>query len=108
MTQVRALAALGRADEVMQRLAASVNLPAMQGWTPADGMVVAALELRAHGHAAAGDAALSQARDWLAGRSAGEAASEEHRLAVALVSYISRRREDAQPQMQQLAAPSTH
>src|SRR5207244_3008620 len=36
MTQVRALAALGRADEVMQRLAASVNLPAMQGWTPAD------------------------------------------------------------------------
>src|SRR5213593_216791 len=32
MTQVRALAALGRADEVMQRLAASVNLPAMQGW----------------------------------------------------------------------------
>src|SRR5205809_6025752 len=33
MTQVRALAALGRADEVMQRLAASVNLPAMQGWT---------------------------------------------------------------------------
>src|SRR5438094_9222309 len=105
MTQVRALAALGRADEVMQRLAASVNLPAMQGWTPADGMVVAALELRAHGHAAAGDAALAQARDWLAGRSAAEAASEEHRLRVALVSYIAGRLADAQRQFQLLAAP---
>src|SRR3989440_243542 len=80
MTQVRALAALGRADEVMQRLAASVNLPAMQGWTPADGMVVAALELRAHGHAAAGDAALAQARDWLGGRSGGGAGSGGRRL----------------------------
>src|SRR6059036_340422 len=106
MTQVRALAALGRADEVMQRLAASVNLPAMQGWTPADGMVVAALELRAHGHAAAGDAALAQARDWLAGRSAAEAASEEHRLRVALVSYLSGRLADAQREFERLAAPA--
>src|SRR2546426_4591297 len=105
MTQGRALAALGRADEVTRRLAASVNLPAMQGWTPADGMVVAALELRAHGHAAAGDAALAQARDWLAGRSAAEAASEEHRLRVALVSYIPGRLADAQRQVQLPAGP---
>src|SRR5204862_422528 len=64
-----------------------------------------ALELRAHGHAAAGDAALAQARDWLAGRSAAEAASEEHRLRVALVSYIAGRLADAQRQFQLLAAP---
>src|SRR5213596_3852608 len=50
ITQVRALAALGRADEVTRRLAASVNLPSVQGWTPADGMLLAAVELRAHGH----------------------------------------------------------
>src|SRR5207249_7091768 len=59
--------------------------------------------LRAHGHAAAGDAALAQARDWLAGRSAAEAASEEHRLRVALVSYIAGRLADAQRQFQLLA-----
>src|SRR5207237_4019393 len=70
MTQVRALAALGRADDVTRRLAASVNLPAVQGWTPADGMVVAALALRAQGIAAAGEGAVAQARDWLAGRPA--------------------------------------
>src|SRR5438093_373200 len=105
MTQVRALAALGRADEVMQRLAASVNLPAMQRWTPADGMVVAALELRAHVLAVAGDAELVLARDGLAGRSAAEAASEEHRLRVALVSYIAGRLADAQRQFPLLAAP---
>src|SRR2546425_11813165 len=34
-TQIRALAALGRAEEVTRRLAASVNLPPSQGWTPA-------------------------------------------------------------------------
>src|SRR6184192_980351 len=105
MTQVRALAALGRADEVMQRLAASVNLPAMQGWTPADGMVVAALELRAHGHAAAADTALAQARDWLAARPPAEAASEAHRFRVSLVSYLSGRLADAQREFQLLAAP---
>src|SRR5438046_847038 len=55
--------------------------------------------------AAAGDAALAQARDWLAGRSAAEAASEEHRLRVALVSYIAGRLADAQRQFQLLAAP---
>src|SRR3989441_2234614 len=79
MTQVRALAALGRADEVTRRLAASVNLPAVQGWTPADGMLLAAVELRAHGHGAAADTALAQARDWLAARPPAEAGSEEHR-----------------------------
>jgi len=105
MTQVRALAALGRADEVTRRLAASVNLPAVQGWTPADGMLLAAVELRAHGHGAAADTALARARDWLAARPPAEAASEEHRFGVALVSYLSGRLGDAQREFQRLAAP---
>src|SRR6058998_1415606 len=106
ITQVRALAALGRADEVTSRLAASVNLAPAQCWTPADGMLLAAVELRAHGHAAAADTALAQARDWLAARPPAEAGSEEHRSRVALVSYVSGRLADAQQEFQRLAAPA--
>ena len=106
ITQVRALAALGRADEVTRRLAASVNLPSVQGWTPADGMLLAAVELRAHGHAAAADTALAQARDWLAARPPAEAAAEAHRFRVALVSYLSGRLADAQREFERLAAPA--
>src|SRR6266516_3358309 len=67
-TQVRALAALGRVEEMRRRVAASVNLPPVQGWAPVDVLLLAAVELRAHGHAAAADTTLAQARDWLAAR----------------------------------------
>src|SRR5207247_5448433 len=87
-------------------LAASVNLPSVQGWTPADGMLLAAVELRAHGHAAAADTALAQARDWLAARPPAEAAAEAHRFRVALVSYLSGRLADAQREFERLAAPA--
>ena len=105
ITQVRAFAALGRADEATRRLAATVSLPPVQGWTPADGMLLAAVELRAHGHAAAADTALAQARDWLAARPPAEAASNEHRFRVALVSYLAGRLADAQREFARLAAP---
>src|SRR5437870_8204328 len=63
-TQIRALAALGRAEEVTSRLAASVNLAPAQGWTPADALLLAPVELPAHGHRTEGDTVLAQARDW--------------------------------------------
>src|SRR6266700_3816094 len=75
-TQVRALAALGRVEEMRRRVAASVNLPPVQGWAPVDVLLLAAVELRAHGHAAAADTTLAQARDWLAARPPAEAGSE--------------------------------
>jgi len=103
-TQVRALAALGRVEEVNRRLAASVNLPPVQGWTPADVMLLAAVALRAHGHAAAADTALAQARDWLAARPPAEAASEAHQFRVALVAYTAGRLADAQREFERLAA----
>ncbi|HEU5171721.1 MAG TPA: serine/threonine-protein kinase [Gemmatimonadales bacterium] len=103
-TQIRALAALGRAEEVTLRLGASVNLPPEQGLTPADVMLLAAVELRAHGHPAAADTALAQARDWLAARPPAEAASEAHRYRVALVSYTAGRLADAQREFGRLAA----
>ncbi len=103
-THVRALAALGRAEEVTRRLAASVDLPPVRGWTPADVMLLAAVELRAHGHAAAADTALSHARDWLAARPPAESASDAHRYRVALVSYTAGRLDDAQREFERLAA----
>src|SRR5437667_452034 len=103
-TQIRALAALGRAEEVTRRLAASVNLPPSQGWTPADALLLAAVELRAHGHPTEGDTVLAQARDWLATRPPAEAASEPHRYRVALVSYTAGRLDDARREFERLAA----
>src|SRR5438874_1040951 len=67
-TQVRALAALGRLEEMRRGVAATMNLPPMQGWAAADVLLLAAVELRAHGHPAAADTLLGQARDWLAAR----------------------------------------
>lgn len=102
--QVRAMAALGRTDDVARRLTASVNLPPLQGYAPPDAMLLAAIELRAHGYAAAADTALAQARDWLAARPPAEAASEVHRYRVALVSYTTGRLADAQREFESLAA----
>src|SRR5256714_181697 len=88
-TQVRALAALGRVEEMRRGVAASMNLPPMEGWAAADVLLLAAVELRAHGHAAAADTMLAQARDWLAARPPAEAASEAHQVRVALVAYTA-------------------
>src|SRR2546430_4207464 len=103
-TQVRALAALGRVEEMRRRVAVSANRPPMQGWVEADVLLLAAVELRAHGHAAAADTLLEQARDWLAARPPAEAASEAHQVRVALVAYTAGRLVDAQREFERLAA----
>ncbi|OLC03627.1 MAG: hypothetical protein AUH45_05670 [Gemmatimonadetes bacterium 13_1_40CM_69_22] len=103
-TQVRALAALGRVGEMRRRVAASVNLPPVQGWAPADVLLLAAVELRAHGHAAAADTTLAQARDWLAARPPAEAASEAYQFRVGLVAYTAGQLADAQREFERLAA----
>src|SRR5437764_56340 len=103
-TQVRALAALGRVEEMRRGVAASLNLPPMEGWAAADVLLLAAIELRAHGHPAAADTLLAQARDWLAARPPAEAASEAHRVRVALVAYTAGRLADAQREFERLAA----
>src|SRR5438067_10672849 len=103
-TQVRALAALGRVEEMRRGVAATMNLPPMQGWAAADVLLLAAVELRAHGHPAAADTLLGQARDWLAARPPAEAASEEHQVRVALVAYSAGRLSDARREFERLAA----
>ena len=103
-TQVRALAALGRVEEMRRGVAAGMNLPPMEGWAAADVLLLAAVELRAHGHAAAADTMLAQERDWLAARPRAEASSEAHQVRVALVAYTAGRLADAQREFDRLAA----
>ena len=103
-TEVRALAALGRVADMRRRVAASENLPRVQGWAPADVLLLAAVELRAHGHAPEADTTLAEARDWLAARPPAEAASPAHQLRVALVAYTAGRLADAQRGFEGLAA----
>src|SRR5256886_8820774 len=55
--EVRALAALGRAADINQRLVEAPSLPPQPGWAPADIALIAALELAAHDHRAEGAAA---------------------------------------------------
>jgi tRNA A-37 threonylcarbamoyl transferase component Bud32/TolB-like protein len=104
-TQVRAFAALGRTDDVARLLATSVGLSAELDWTPADVMLLAAAELRAHGQPAAAEAALVQARDWLAAHLPADAASSAHRYRAALVAYAAGRLDDARRDFEFLAAP---
>ena len=103
-TEVRALAALGRVADMRRRVAASENLPRVQGWAPADVLLLAAVELRAHGHAPEADTTLAEARDWLAARPPAEAASAAHQLRVALVAYTAGRLAEAQRGFEGLAA----
>src|SRR5213592_4499830 len=103
-TQVRALAALGRTEDVGRLLAASVNFSPELGLTSADAMMIAAAELRAHGYPAAADTALGLARNWLAGRSPAESESDAHRYCVALVAYAAGRLDDARREFERLVA----
>jgi hypothetical protein len=59
--ETRALAALGQVAEVERRLDGLLDVPEEPLYTPAEVMRVIGTELRAHGHAAAADAAFSRA-----------------------------------------------
>src|SRR2546430_4937344 len=81
--QVRALAALGRTGEIRGVLATTSNLEPQLDWTPADAMLVAATELRAHGWPAAADSLLVQTDAWLTERARTDSTSPSQRYLVA-------------------------
>src|SRR6266481_6027219 len=70
--EVRALAALGRAADISERLVEAPSLPPQPGWSPADIAIIAALELAAHDHQADAPAAGMWAVRWLEGRPSAE------------------------------------
>src|SRR5207249_5817813 len=102
--EVRALAALGRAADIPERLVEAPSLPPQPGWSPADVALLAALELAAHDHPADAPVAGMWAVRWLEGRPAGEARSVAHRFRLALAYYVGGRLDDARRLLEGLAS----
>src|SRR5207249_5837486 len=102
--EVRALAALGRADDITARLAEAPSLPPQPGWSPADVALIAALELAAHDHRAEAPAAGAWAVRWLESRPAAEVHSVANRFRLALAYYVGGRVDDARRLLEGLAS----
>ena len=87
--EVRALAALGRAADITERLTEAPSLPPQPGWSPADIALLAAFELAAHDHRTEAPAASLWAVRWLEGRPAAEGRSVANRFRLAIAHYLS-------------------
>ena len=103
LNEVRALAALGRADELSARLEESPSVPQHPFATPGYVMEVAALELRAHGHAAAAGAAAERGLSWYRTRPEEERQSETYEFDLARVLYFRGRWSEASTAFERLA-----
>jgi tetratricopeptide (TPR) repeat protein/TolB-like protein len=103
-SEVRALAALGRAAEINERLIDAPSLPPQPGWSPADIALIAALELAAHDHQADAPAAGGWAVRWLEGRPPAEVSSVANRFRLALAYYVNGRVDDARRMLEGLAS----
>jgi len=101
--QVRALAALGRVDEVTRVVEECLAASSRMG-TPLRVMVEAALELRAHGHREAALRFANRATAWLDARPAEEAAGEGARFARADALCLAERFDEARKAFEALAA----
>ncbi|UCC49175.1 MAG: hypothetical protein JSV41_03050, partial [Gemmatimonadota bacterium] len=102
--EVQALAALGRVDEVNERLDESLALPPQRGWTPGWVMSTAAMELGAHGYRDAARQIIDRAVRWYRARPSGEASSESHRAGLARALYLAEHWEESQALTEDLAA----
>jgi DNA-binding SARP family transcriptional activator len=100
--EVRALAALGRVDEVERLLGESLALPPQPGLTAADVLRSTAAELSAHGHAEAAARTWEEAIAWYARRPGAEQA--HHRRALARTLYEAGRWTEARALFEDLAA----
>jgi tetratricopeptide (TPR) repeat protein len=102
--EVRALAALGRIREVERRLDEALNYgPPQRGYVPGDAMLMAALELRAHGYDDAADSALQRGLDWCRAGQA-EVSAERARFLCARFFYFAGEWTEAGPALARLAA----
>ncbi len=102
--EVRALAALGRIDEVEERLDESLTLPPQEGWLHGGVMAVAAIELWTHGQEEASQRASQRGIDWYLSRSPEEAATTAYRYGLAFAYYVARRWDDARAAFEELAS----
>ena len=102
--EIKALAALGNVAAVQARLDTVVAL-GREGWfTPAQAMVEAAQELRAHGHPEAAEEIAARAIAWYRARPDEERTTEARRYALGLALYFHRDWADADSLFSGLAA----
>ena len=104
--EVRALAALGRVEQLLDILDQSFNIMAVSpsGWTPDHIMIAAASELRAHGFDAGVGPALDRAIAWHEELPPDQAAATDHRFGYALSLYESKRWDEADALFKELSA----
>ena len=93
--EVRALAALGKIEEVNSRLDESLTLPPQRGWNPAWVMAYAGDELKAQGYKEAALQALERAIRWVENRSEEEKKDQSLRDLWAYALYGAERWEEA-------------
>jgi serine/threonine protein kinase/tetratricopeptide (TPR) repeat protein len=87
-SEVRALAALGRANELKKLFEESKTLPPQRGNSPGIIMLRAGRELRAHGYKEDSVRVLNQALQWFEGRPEQEKASVVNRYSQARIFYL--------------------
>jgi len=95
LVEVRALAALGRVDELQARLAEALGSPSRG--EPSAGTLLreAALELQAHGHAGHAQGLFRQSLAWWRARPAEEQGTVAWRREIARVAYLGEAWDDA-------------
>ena len=101
--KVRALAALGRLEELSRVIDDSLAVQSRAA-APGDLMGQAATELRAHGHKAAALQMAAREVSWLESRPAGEKAKETYRSDLAFALYTAERWDEARTIYEGLAA----
>lgn len=100
--RVRALAALGRVQEVAEVIEESLAL-VEQPEAPGEIMLEAAQELRAHGYMDESKEIANRAVSWYQSRIPEEASSEEQRSDLAFAHYVAEQWENAQKLFKELA-----
>jgi serine/threonine protein kinase len=87
--EVRALAALGKIDEVNDCLDELPSLPPQQGWTQGRFMLETGIQLRVHGFKEASLDVLERAIKWFKSRPEEEAETQSHRNFLGYALYTS-------------------
>ncbi len=94
--ELRALAALGRSDEVERRLGETLLLPREDVVTAVGVLGEVAAELRAHGFREASLGVAEQAVQWFRARPAEEAATIHYQVGLAVALYQAERWDEAE------------
>jgi len=100
--EVRPLAALGRLEELNERLDESLTLPTQGGWTVGRVMWVAGTELRAHSYHEEATVVFNRGINWYRSRAQEQAETPVYRYRLAEILYEAERWQEARILIQEL------